>query len=122
MTHLHALHPDPVRAADRYGDSIGTVEAAYLQLHREFLSAALADPRRAIQTPGFSKTRTPVANVISEEFSGKDGEELLNEFCRVIADAARGVDCRNKAMGLLCSIADTHARFHCDDLIEQESV
>lgn len=89
-------------------------------LSDDLIAALHNDPSRAVSTPGFAHSYT-AAEVVTDHFAGESGEADLHEALLIIGHAARGADVQLRAAALVQRMATAHARFHADDLIEQEA-
>lgn len=89
--------------------------AAHQMLYRELIGCWMKSPASMVQTPGFAQNGHDVAYVIRDHFAGPSGEKHEAEMLRIIADAARGQDVKQRALFLMDQIAIAHADFHAED-------
>lgn len=89
--------------------------AAHRMLYSELIGCWMKSPASMAQTPGFAQNGMSVSEVISDHFAGESGEKHEAEMLRIIADAARGQDVKQRALSLMDQIAIAHADFHAED-------
>ena len=89
--------------------------AAHRMLYSELIGCWMKSPASMVQTPGFAQNGMSVSEVISDHFAGESGEKHEAEMLRIIADAARGQDVKQRALFLMDQIAMAHADFHAED-------
>jgi len=89
----------------------GTYRAtAYQQLKTEFQAAILEGPESDVYTPGWNKSRAPVAEVINEEFCADS--KSLYELLRIVRNAAKGADVRLQAGAWIDAESEHFAELH----------
>jgi hypothetical protein len=93
------------------------VGEAYDSLRREMVRALHEDPERIVAAPRLDRVVT-AAEVVGADFSSKP--DLLTEAIRIIAEQATSGNLR--ASAFIATIANRHAKFHCDDLARMMAV
>lgn len=86
----------------------------YTLLRDEFIDAWTTGPATVIDTPAYAKKQHTLAEVVADDFSGRDGGGLA-ELIQLVAQAAEGHNVRLLAQAWIATRAKKHAEFHADD-------
>ena len=96
-------------------DRQSTRGIAYMQLVREFTHAMLEAPESTVLTPAWHKSRATVAEVVSDNFAGTDGDAALHDLLRIVRNAAKGADVTLQALAWVATEAKRFAEVHESD-------
>jgi hypothetical protein len=83
-------------------------------LARDFTDAFYRDPESYIVTPGWSKPRARILDIVADEISGD--EATLLPLLLLVRSAAHGDDVKQDAQAWIASAANEFADWHADDL------
>lgn len=100
----------------------GLAQQAYTSLRNELIDALMNDPAKTVRTPGFGKAEMPAYDVITDAFSGRDGDQALHELLRIVSLCAKGQadhELHLRASAWVAARADEHAAFHDLDLLAE---
>lgn len=110
------MHLDPLqhyaafeRAAQERQDKLSAVNQ---YLTEECLQALLNDPRKPVWTPGDPQKQTPAFDILADQLAGINDDDKLVDLCRVLSDAAKGLNVQTRAFEFLQGVANRHADRH----------
>ena len=96
------------------------MQTPYESLYNELAEALLAGkPEALISTPGYSQPEHRAEYIVSDNFAGQDDTSLA-DLLRIVAQVAAGKPAQAAALTWIAGRAEKHAKFHADDLAEQD--
>jgi hypothetical protein len=119
-----SLTLDPIADAARHYSARGTradaLSRAAKTLETEFVEAFYASPRMTLSTPGWSKPRMELWEVVYDCIGGVGNEDVLMGLLEVLRDAASGKadSAAAGARAWISKQAKRHGEQHASDMVD----